>query len=93
MVYSLCGASACVVGVAQCRPQACAALCLAVLILHSVQVLWERVVPAHWLACQDFLSLETSVQTWVSGLILGRTLGSHSIDVAFIYLEADLQKE
>lgn len=80
MVYSVCGASAWVIGVAQCGPETCAAVCLAVLILYAVEVLGEHVVPPCWLACQDFLSLETSVQRWVSGLIL-----IHSQDTAGTY--------
>lgn len=68
-----------------------------VVILYSEAVLWKPVVPPCWLTCQESLSLETRVQT---GLILmcsqdiGRISSeSNSIDVAFIYLEADLQKE
>lgn len=68
-----------------------------VVILYSEEVLWKPVVPPCWLTCQESLSLETRVQT---GLILmcsqdiGRISSeSNSIGVAFIYLEADLQKE
>lgn len=66
-------------------------------ILYREEVLWKPVVPPCWLTCRNSLSLETRVQT---GLILmcsqvvgGISFACHGIDVAFIYLEADLQKE
>lgn len=70
---------------------------ITVVILYSEEVLWKPVVPPCLLMCQNSLSLESRVQTGLI-LICSRDIGgissvSHGVDVAFIYLEADLQKE